>query len=114
MLKNLLNRNFYHWPKKWADFWEAKSLSRQFALMSSVVLLGGMVTIGAWVAEKIETSVTFNTAVATALYFDSFVAPHAQELATQDRLSEDKQVSLNALLDDTAIGNRVASFKLIF
>jgi hypothetical protein len=33
--------NFYHWPKTWADFWEAKSLSQQFALMSSVVLPGG-------------------------------------------------------------------------
>ncbi|MEE8327476.1 MAG: hypothetical protein V3R32_01600, partial [Nitrosomonadaceae bacterium] len=74
MPKNILNRKFYHWPKTWVDFWAAKSLSQQFALMSSVVLLGGMMTIGAWVAEKIETSVTFNTAVSTALYFDSFVA----------------------------------------
>jgi signal transduction histidine kinase len=64
------------------------------------------------VADKIETSVTFNTAVTTALYLDSFVAPHAQELATQDRLSQDSQDSLNALLDNTAIGNRVASFKI--
>jgi len=112
MLNNVLDRNFHNWPKKWAEFWEAKSLSQQFALMSSVVLLGGMVTIGAWVAEKIETSVTFNTAVATALYFDSFVAPHTQELSTQDRLSDDRQTSLNALLDNTAIGNRVASFKI--
>jgi hypothetical protein len=107
-----LNRNFYHWPKSRAEFWEAKSLSQQFALVSSVVLLGGMVAIGAWVGDKIETSVTFNTAVSTALYFDSFVAPHVQELATQDRLSQDRQTSLNALLDNTAIGNRVASFKI--
>jgi len=112
MLKNILNSNFYHWPKTWTDFWEAKSLSQQFALMSSVVLLGGMVAIGAWVAEKIETSVTLNTAVNTSLYIDSFVAPHAQELATQDRLSQVRQASLNDLLNDTAIGNRIASFKI--
>ena len=112
MQKNILYRKFFHWPPTWVDSWRTKSLSQQFALMSSVVLLGGMVTIGAWVAEEIETSVTFNTAVSTALYFDSFVAPHVQELATQDRLSQDRQTSLNALLDDTAIGNRVASFKI--
>ena len=63
-------------------------------------------------AEKIETSVTFNTAVNTALYIDSFVAPHAQELATQNWLSEDRQASLDELLHSTAIGSRIASFKL--
>jgi len=112
MLINILNSNFYQWSKTWTDFWKGKSLSQQFALMSSVVLLGGMVAIGAWVAEKIETSVTYNTAVNTALYIDSFVAPHAQELATQDRLGLVSQASLNDLLDDTAIGNRIASFKI--
>jgi signal transduction histidine kinase len=112
MLKQDLNHSFYHWPKTWANFWEAKSLSQQFALMSSVVLLGGMVAIGAWVAEEIETSVTVNTAVNTALYIDSFVAPHAQELATQNWLSEDRQASLDELLHSTAIGSRIASFKL--
>ena len=75
MQKNILYRKFFHWPPTWVDSWRTKSLSQQFALMSSVVLLGGMVTIGAWVTEEIETSVTFNTAVSTALYFDSFVAP---------------------------------------
>jgi len=109
---NVLNRDFYHLSETWSDFWGAKNLSQQFALMSSVVLLGGMVAIGAWVAEKIETSVTFNTAVNTALYIDSFVAPHAQELATHDRLSQDRQASLNSLLNNTAIGNRIASFKI--
>ena len=60
-----------------------ESLAWQFAIVSSVVLPGGMVDIDAWAAEKIEPSVTFNTAANTALYIDSFVAPHAQELATQ-------------------------------
>jgi hypothetical protein len=59
MLKKILNRSFYPWPKTWSDIWEAKSLAQQFALISSVVLLGGMVAIGAWVSEKIETSVIF-------------------------------------------------------
>jgi len=66
MLQNLLSRIFLRWPTTWVNYWEGKSLTQQFALMSSVVLLGGMVAIGAWVAEKIETSVTFNTAVNTA------------------------------------------------
>jgi len=112
MLQNLLSRKFFRWSKTWVNYWEGKSLTQQFALMSSVVLLGGMVAIGAWVAEKIESSVTFNTAVNTALYIDSFVAPHAQELATQNHLSRDHQNSLDELLNNTAIGNRIASFKI--
>jgi len=112
MPNHRLNCKFIPWPKTWVKFWERKSLSQQFALMSSVVLLGGMVTIGAWVAEKIETSVTVNTAVNTALYIESFVAPHAQELATVDRLGETGELALDQLLDETALGKRIASFKI--
>ncbi len=104
--------NSYQWPKIWVNYWQRKSLSQQFALMSSVVLLVGMVTIGAWVAEKIETSVTYNTAVNTAFYIDSFVSPITQELANQDQPSADHQTSLNDLLNKTTIGTRVDSFKI--
>ena len=111
-MTNILDRSFYRWPKAWPLFWESKSLAQQFALMSSVVLLVGMVTIGAWVSDKIESSVTYNTAVNTAFYIDSFVGPQAQELATQDRLSQDHRNSLNDLLNNTTIGSRIASFKI--
>jgi len=112
MQTEILKRNFFSLPKSWGDIWESKNLSQQFALMSSVVLLGGMVAIGAWVSEKVESSVTYNTAVNTAFYIDSFVGPHAQELATRDRLSQDRQILLNELLSNTTIGSRIASFKI--
>jgi signal transduction histidine kinase len=112
MIKNLSKRIFFHWPKAWINYWESRSLSQQFALMSSIVLLGGMITIGAWVAEKIESSVTHNTAVATALYFNSFVAPNAQELVNQNRLSPDQQSSLEGLFKNTELGARIATFKI--
>lgn len=112
MMNTESNRGLRDWSGKWVDFWEQSSLARQFTMVSSVVLLGGMITIGTWVAAKIETSVTFNTAVNTALYIESFVAPHAQELATLDRLSEARQAALDELLDNTVLGNRIASFKI--
>lgn len=107
-----LNQVLWNFPKYCRDYWEAVSLSQQFAFTSTVVLLGGMLVIGAWVAEKIETSVIYNTAVATALYMDSFVAPHAQDLSTQDILNRDQQIELDSLLQDTSIGSRIASFKI--
>jgi len=112
MQNNTLSRAFWTYPKKWRESWVTISLSQQFAFTSTVVLLGGMLVIGAWVAEKIETSVIFNTAVATALYMDSFVAPHAQDLSTQDILSQVQQIELDRLLTNTSIGNRIASFKI--
>ena len=112
MQENAINHTVRGLPKTWFDNWVGKSLSQQFAIMSSVVLLGGMLVLGAWVAKKIETSVTFNTAVSTALYIDSFVAPHAQELAEHDRLNQERQNSLDDLLSGTSLGSRIASFKI--
>ena len=92
--------------------WETNSLSKQFALMGSAVLLVGMVIMGIWVAEKIETIVSLNMAVDSALYMDSFVAPHAQGLLSKDILSPEEERKLDALLQDTSIGGRIASFKI--
>lgn len=92
--------------------WEGNSLSVQFALMGSAVLLPGMLIIGIWVADKIETIVSLNLSIDSALYMDSFIAPHIQSLATDDFLAKDQEERLDDLLQNTAIGNRVASFKI--
>lgn len=75
-------------------------------------MLPGMLIIGIWVAEKIETIVSLNMAIDSALYMDSFVAPHAQSLATDDILNTVQEKRLDALLHNTAIGSRIASFKI--
>ena len=48
------------------------TLTVQFLIAGSVVLLVGMVAIGFWVTKEIEEGVTRNTAAATALYMESF------------------------------------------
>ncbi|MEK7788241.1 MAG: sensor histidine kinase, partial [Chloroflexota bacterium] len=57
------------------------SLARQFLLLSFLILLSGMLIIGVWVGQQIEIGVVNRTAAVTALYVDSFIAPHLQELA---------------------------------
>jgi signal transduction histidine kinase len=94
------------------DKWGTNSLSRQFAMAGSAVLLAGMLIMGMWVAEKIETIVSLNMAIDSALYMDSFVAPHVQDLYTKDFLSPIQQQKLDALLNDTSIGSRIDSFKI--
>ena len=88
------------------------SLLRQFLLMSAAVFLIGMSIVGLWVANRIERDVTQNTAISTALYLESFVAPLVQELAHSEILPGYRQDALDNLIARTALGQRVVSFKI--
>ncbi|MBI3360000.1 MAG: sensor histidine kinase [Chloroflexi bacterium] len=88
------------------------SLARQFLLASFIILLTGMLIIGTWVGRQIETGVVNRTAAVTALYVDSFIAPHLQDLAHADQLDAEHLASLGSLLSDTPLGQRIAAFKI--
>jgi hypothetical protein len=92
--------------------WEGLSLARQFALAGGVVMLAATLLVGWFVAMRIEEAVVRNTANATALYMESFVAPLTQDLARADSLSAQSRESIGALLEGTALGRRVVSFKI--
>jgi signal transduction histidine kinase len=93
-------------------FWWDLKLTRQFLIASTAVFVAGMAITGSWIASRIEASVTYNTAVSTALYFESFVAPLVQDLASDDALPADKQAHLSKLIAETPLGRRVISFKI--
>lgn len=90
------------------------TLAQQYMLVSLLVLLGGMVGIGLWISQQIETAVTNRTAAVTALYVDSYISPHLQGLA--DESSGDKNsvdvAALERLLSDTSLGTQIVSFKV--
>lgn len=92
--------------------WEGLSLARQFALAGGVVMLAATVLVGWFVSGRIEDVVVRNTANATALYMESFVAPLTQDLARNESLSAESRASVGALLEGTALGRRVVSFKI--
>jgi signal transduction histidine kinase len=92
--------------------WWSQPLSRQFFFASTAIFLAGMGIAGAWIANRIAAGVTHNTAAATALYFESFIAPMVQTLATQDELPADTQRELGRLISETSLGRRVVSFKI--
>lgn len=99
------------------DLWRRKgleglSLARQFALAGGVVMLAATLLVGWFVSGRIEDVVVRNTANATALYMESFVAPLMQDLAASDNLSKASRDSIGALLQGTALGRRVVSFKI--
>jgi signal transduction histidine kinase len=94
------------------DPWSDISLAGQFAIAGGVVLAVAAVAGGFFVSHRIEDTVVRNTANATALYMESFVAPLTQDLATQSFLSDQSRVDIGLLLAETPLGQRVASFKI--
>jgi signal transduction histidine kinase len=88
------------------------TLVQRFALACLVILVAGALLIGSWVAREIESGVIRRTAAITALYVDSFVSPHLTGLETDGGLDDASIRSLAALLDDTALGRKIVSFKV--
>ncbi|MBI5824142.1 MAG: sensor histidine kinase [Chloroflexi bacterium] len=88
------------------------SLTRQFMLASFIILFSGMFIIGAWMARQIETGVVNRTGAVTALYVDSFIAPHLQILRDADHLDAENIAFLESLLMNTPLGQEIVAFKV--
>ena len=54
------------------------TLAQRYMFVSLVVMLAGMVGLGLWISQQIETAVTNRTAAVTALYVDSYISPPAR------------------------------------
>jgi signal transduction histidine kinase len=88
------------------------SLSQQFMLLSFPILLAGTLFIGRWIGQQVEDSVVHRVGGVTALYVDSFIAPHVQALNRGDDLPETDREALTTLLNNTALGKRIAGLKV--
>ena len=87
-------------------------LHRRFALVGSLVMLAGMGIVGHWVAGKIEKGVVRNSAISSAVYMESFIAPLSQELAEQLALSPATIERLDQLLQTEPLRERIVSVKI--
>jgi signal transduction histidine kinase len=87
-------------------------LDQQFMLAGSLVSLLGMAVIGAWVTDKIVESVTRNSAIAAAMYMESFVAPLSQELGSDNALSPATVARLHQVLATEPFVDRIVSVKI--
>jgi signal transduction histidine kinase len=94
------------------DWWEGLSLATRFAWASGVVLVAATVAIGSFVVSRIEDSVVRNSANATAIYMESFLSPISQQLATGELLSPGASRAMEEIFTNTALGDRVVSFKI--
>jgi len=81
-------------------------------LLSLVILLVGAYVIGSYVSGEIRDRVIHRTSALTALYVDSVVSPHLQELRVGHNISRDHVAELDQLVVTSALGRKIASFKV--
>lgn len=87
-------------------------LHHRFAFAGSIVTLLGMAVIGSLVSASIKTGVVRNSAISSAIYMESFIAPLSQELASAERLSPGTISRIDALLKRPPLSDRVISVKI--
>lgn len=88
------------------------SWAQRFLLASLVILIAGMVAVGAWIATQIEQGVVDRAAETAAVYVDSAVAPYLQNLAARGELDAADQAKLDELFRTTPLGEQIPSFKI--
>lgn len=78
----------------------------------AVILLAGMLVVGAWVEREIERGVIARAGMVASLYVDSVVSPHLQSLAGGGALRDADRASLDRLLGGTPLGEHIVAFKI--
>lgn len=90
----------------------AMPLHHRFALVGSLVSVIGMFAMGELVAGSIETGVVRNSAISSAVYMESFIAPLSQELAEAQQFSPGTLDRMRTLLQSEPLADRVRSVKI--
>jgi len=88
------------------------SFSRQFLLFGISVLVIGMVTIGLWVQSEIRRVFIDQTSKVTALYVDSFLAHHVQDLEAGVRIDAASTAEIDSHLQGTALADKIVTIKI--
>nr|WP_316642352.1 ATP-binding protein [uncultured Roseateles sp.] len=91
---------------------QRRSLAEQFLMLSFPILLTGTLVIGWWVGRQVEDSVVHRIGGMTALYVDSFAAPHVQTMLRAEVLSPADIAALRSDLTNTPLGQRIVSLRI--
>lgn len=94
------------------QFAKGWGLVKRFTFSGFIVMVLGMAGIGWWVGEQIKIGVIQESAAATALYMDSFIAPHIQELSGASSISAEHIEDLDELFNESDLGARTVSVKV--
>ena len=88
------------------------SFSRQFLLVSAVILVGGMAVIGTWLGRQIESNAVNRAAAIAAVYVESILAAQLDALPTTDVLDSGTHAALDRVFVEGPLHRKVVRFKL--
>ena len=88
------------------------ALHNRFALVGSAISLVGILLIGNHATSTIEAGVVRNSAISSAVYMESFIAPLSQELATQQEFSPATIDHMRQVLASPPLADRIISAKI--
>lgn len=92
--------------------WRRASLFARFALAGGVVLIANMLVTGSWVAERIAEGVLRQSAINSARFVESILAPLSQDLEETDMLSPGATRALEEVVAAAPLAGRVVSLKI--
>lgn len=91
---------------------ERFSLTRQFMIAATVVVLTGMTGMGTWVVNRIEEAIKEHAAAVTALHVDGTIAPLALSLLAQPSISPADRLALDERLGKGVLNRDLFAFKI--
>lgn len=91
---------------------ERVSFSQQFLLMSALILVAGMVAIGAWLGRQIEQSAVNRAALIASVYVESILAAQLHDWSKTGIVSGPTHSMLDRIFIDGPLSRKVVRFKL--
>jgi signal transduction histidine kinase len=88
------------------------SLARRYLILSLVIVVLGAGVVAYALGLMIESSAINRTTAVTALYAESFVAPHLQSLASGTSLAPADSQALQNLMTDPGLSQRIVSYRI--
>jgi signal transduction histidine kinase len=88
------------------------SLAARFVIVGGAFSLAAMFVVGLLVTSLIEGAVTQNTAISTALYVDSIIAPLLPDMQTSETLDTSVGRALDETLKQGPLAERLVTFRL--
>lgn len=91
---------------------ERMSFSRQFLLVSSALLVLGMVIVGGWISMEIERSAVNRAAAIAAVYVESILVAQLFGASPDDLGSGETHAALDRIFNEGPLRRKVVRFKL--
>lgn len=98
--------------RRMQEIFSRLSWAQRFLLAGLLILSSGMIGIGWWVGQQIESGVVHQTAANTALYVSSVVEPNLQQLTAGGPTAPASAAIIQQLLQDNSLGQHITAMKV--